>query len=167
MAVSKVAVARSKASRSGSGGEAIVGAFHREAERRGLARLFHVPTPTRWTKGKAGMRLVYAGKSVVDTVGFELNGRARFIAEEIKTTQAHSFRIAEVEPHQRAFLDIVDAAGGVAVLTVVWSPDKRVSVLCWRNIRDLSSLSADVLAGSQVSLTTYLEDQCAVARKAA
>lgn len=149
---------RARAQRSGATGEAIVDALRDAARLRRCADVRPIPTPT---VGANGARR-FVARSTVDALGYLLDGTARVVAEEVKTCAAkRRFQLREVEPHQAAYLDGVERAGGVAVLTVVYGPARLVSVHAWRDVRTLVSLGPDELAACRVTAATYLARFCA------
>jgi penicillin-binding protein-related factor A (putative recombinase) len=133
--------------------EGILKAYHQEARARKVAWLTKVPTPTQIGQGG---KMIYTTKSTVDFVGMMLDGSARFVAEEVKSFfEGTRFSMSNVKPHQRAFLDGVHDAGGVAVLTVA---DKlwQIYVCPWGEVRSKTSLTYDDLRDYRVRPPQYL-----------
>jgi penicillin-binding protein-related factor A (putative recombinase) len=134
--------------------EKVMDGYHIAARQLGVADLFKVPTPT--TIGEGG-KIIFTKKSKTDFVGFTLDGTARHVAEEVKShMEPGDFKMHKVEPHQRAYLEKVHAAGGIAVLTIVdrlW----QVYVLEWDNIKTRTSLSYDDLRPRLVRPQMYLK----------
>lgn len=134
--------------------EAIVEAYHIAAKQLGVARLIKLPTPTK--RGDGG-QIIFTKRSAVDFVGMMLDGTARHVAEEVKSFyDGPSFTMGRVEAHQRQYLDMVQNAGGVAVLTLV---DKlsQVYVLDWSVVRTKVSLTWDDLREERVRPAEYLK----------
>src|SRR6185369_12920106 len=118
-----------------------------------VAYLFKLPTPTVWSP--KGLR--YSAASGTDFVGFLLDGSGRVIAEEVKACSTKArFNLREVEPHQRDMLDRVHAAGGLALLTLVWGKDRAVCVLPWAAVREKVSLADDEIRAWAEEPETFL-----------
>jgi penicillin-binding protein-related factor A (putative recombinase) len=98
--------------------------------------LHKIPTPSTVRSG----RLVFTAKSTVDYVGLMLDGTGRALALEAKAVGDTRLDLGRVAPHQRAYLDRVVGAGGVAVLGVI---DSRWQVydVPWEVVRSRPSLS--------------------------
>jgi penicillin-binding protein-related factor A (putative recombinase) len=142
-----------KSQRSGKAGEKTVAEYNATAQAAGVAVLHKVPTDTRWTP--RGM--VYTTRSTVDFVGFMLDGTGRHLAVEVKTcTSKKTFSLGEVEPHQRDYLDAVEAAGGVAALVVVYGKEHAVCAIPWHLAKDRASLNEQAVRIFQVTPATYL-----------
>src|SRR5207302_132529 len=94
-----------------------------------------------------------------DGIGHVLAGARAglFIAEEVKTTDDDSLGLTAVQPHQRAYLNVV-ARGGLAILTVVLRRAGTVHCFLWPAIAGLVSLQPALLAESRVSIETYLRE---------
>jgi len=152
--VLKIAAAKSRAARSGAKGEQILEAYHRLAAACGIS-LQKVPTETRRVKQGRTWGLIYTRRSTVDFVGFRV-GDGRHVAIECKTCTARPrFTLSEVEPHQRAYLDAVHEAGGIAALAVVWGPERHVSLYPWHVVREATSLGPATLQAWQTTPTQY------------
>jgi len=140
---------RPNTKRIGNAAEDIVSMFHGLAENQKRAVFWQIPTPTRWVDGK----LIYAEKSIVDFLGV-LCADGRHIAEEVKHCQGPSFDLAQVKPHQRAYLDKVVAAKGLAVLTIV-DGKNTVHAIPWTAVRGQSRVSMESVAGWATSISNY------------
>jgi len=126
--------------------------FHEAAVHLRVAHLTKVPTPTFMKNGE----LHYGAQSTVDFEGFMLDGTGRHVAEEIKGMGALPYiYLARVAPHQRAHLDAVHAAGGVAVLTVI-DRLNAPHVVEWSVARDLHKLTLEELVPFRVTPQIYL-----------
>lgn len=153
-----VAAGKSRASKSGARGEAIVEAFHQTAVVAAVAQLHKVPTPTRRVPvpGK-GWTMIYTKPSTVDMVGFRTRDGAH-CALEIKTcTSRAKFYLSEVEPHQASYLTAVEAAGGIAALVVVHGPGREVALIAWAWARERTFITAVELAALSVTPAHYAE----------
>lgn len=139
--------------RSGASGEAVVSVYRNVARAGRTADVRTIATPTVGANGARRFR----ARSTVDGVGFMLDGTGRHVAEEIKTCASkRRLSLREVELHQRTYLDGVLAAGGVAVLTVVYGPTRDVFVIPWIEARGMDSLGTRELAPYRVTAPTYL-----------
>jgi penicillin-binding protein-related factor A (putative recombinase) len=142
----KVSRDRAKAARGGRTAEAIVAQYAAAAQARGVATLQKIPTEVAF--GKTGPR--YIRRSSVDFTGFA-HDDGRHIALEVKScVAAKRFRLGEVEPHQAAYLDAVEAAGGEALLVVVYGEDRTVCVLPWHWVRDQAAAGAASLTAADL-----------------
>lgn len=121
---------------SGKHGEKLVEAANAAALALGVAMVHKVPTPSTVRAG----RQVFTAKSTVDYVGMMLDGTGRAVALEAKAIQDTRLYLARVAPHQRAYLDRVAGAGGVAVLAVIDS-QWRVYDVPWAEVCLRPSLS--------------------------
>jgi recombination protein U len=159
----QVSVDKSKASKSGAKGEKIVAEYHAAARAAGTCVMHHVPTPSRLIPRNGGWMRILDKPSTVDSVGFMLDGTGRVVAEEIKTCTAKPrFDMSEVELHQAAYLDSVEEAGGVAVLTIVFGANRDVCPIDWSEAKkELSrtgkrSLTGDFILQHRITPLRYL-----------
>lgn len=136
--------------------EAFVATLNEACARAGVAWLDKVPTNMR-VVGRSGamVRAVFAQKAIADFVGVLRGGRA--VAVEVKRVEvtiskrSHaplppSLSLSRVEPHQRDYLDRVDAAGGLALLLVVHGPLAAYAVP-WAEARAVLANGGATLSG--------------------
>ena len=155
IAKARRAIAGSRAKANGDAGEEIVAQARAYAFRAGAFRIDRVPTPS---KPIGNGRWVPDEKSTVDGVGFVLDGSAGFIAEEVKAVdEPGPFYLSRVEDHQKAFLDAVDRAGGIAMVTVVLlrQPKRRLSVWGWWECSARTSIPYEELLERAVPIEGY------------
>lgn len=125
--------------------DTVVKALHLMASQ-GYGVFHKVPTavtPIRRKRGDGTTEIahaVYSEKAVADVLGVLAGGQG--VAIEIKSTDAYDLRLwtldgrpQTVEPHQRAFLDAWERAGGRAYLLVVWNPGGDWMLIPWRVAR--------------------------------
>jgi penicillin-binding protein-related factor A (putative recombinase) len=130
MAARRTSASQSSRSRNGNKGENEANALHMRCQLAGVAVVTKVASNLKVVGNLGGgfVKAAMVKKSVVDFMGFMLVG-GRVVAVEakyeepkraVKTTwRPCSLSMSRVEPHQRAMLDSVLKAGGVAVLLVV------------------------------------------------
>lgn len=138
-----VAQLQSKRAKNGRRGEAIVEAFNAVAHASGVARLTKVPTPSAgW-----GKKMRAIGASTIDYVGFTLDRPvAVAIGLEVKSTTKPTLPLSVLRDHQRAYLDELHQAGGLAFLVVVYGTNRDVVLVPWGECRERRSLDRDFLA---------------------
>jgi len=129
-----------------------------------VADLHKVPTDV--VVQRAGSRIVgafYRQRATVDYLGIMLDGSGRGVAVEVKHVElgkrGPSLPLSRLEAHQRDALEVVDRAGGVAVVLVVAAG--RLYAVPWSMVAACvaageRSLSPAVLAGC-VARGVYLE----------
>lgn len=136
--------------RVGNAGEDIADVLHAICERAGVASVRRVSSHVQITSSAGGeLRARLRGKSTVDCLGWSSTGR--IIAVEVKTvsmsrergaTKPLAFSMREVKPHQKLELDRVHAAGGLAVLLLIFGP--RRYALPWDQVRGIKVLRGEV-----------------------
>lgn len=130
--------------------EAALRPFHDIARGLRVADMHKVHVRAILVKG----RLQYTERVGPDFSGFLLDGSCRFVAEECKSFEGQRFSLSNVRPNQRAFLDRVLAARGVAALTV-FDALRRAHLCPWAIVRELKSLGFDDLEPHRVNPATY------------
>jgi len=140
---------------SGRHGEKLIEAANAAALALGVAMVHKVPTPSTMRAGKQ----VFTSKSTVDYVGVMLDGSGRAVALEAKAISDTKLYLTRVAPHQRAYLDRVAGAGGVAVLGVI---DSRWQVydVPWVEVSTCASLSLVDLEPYAATPRTWLRRFC-------
>jgi len=147
-------------------GEAEVARLCTAAREHHVARLEQIATPTR---GRNGRRR-FAAKSIVDFLGFLMDGTGRVVAIEVKTTaEGEALALARVDEHQREYLDTVLSAGGIALLAAVFGEPVgnmllrlRTYVVPWADVcartrvTEGQLLAAGCLTGPEDFLLPYL-----------
>ncbi len=142
-----VSSVQSRRAKGGNHAEDLVEDLNAECAAAGVAHLWRVPTPTKVVgvgearKGRC-LQMVHTKRATVDFLGVMRDGRA--VAVEVKRLEGRRLNLGRVEPQQRACLDLVADAGGVAVLLVV--TPKEAYAVGWRHARAAqSSLGPDEL----------------------
>lgn len=171
----RASAAQSRRSHNGNVGEEIVNALHLRCQLSGVAIVTKVASNLK-VVGSLGKGLVKAAmvkKSVVDFLGYSLTS-GRVVAVEAKhvavTPAARtpwapcSLSMSRVEDHQRADLDRVLKAGGVAVLLVVHG-NLATYAVPWSEAREVKgTLRGDALEKHKVGpreayLSRWLEGE--------
>jgi penicillin-binding protein-related factor A (putative recombinase) len=76
-----------------------------------------------------------ARKSVVDYLGFLMDGSCRHIAVEAKQTAGERWPLSALPEHQQAYLAAVDRWGGVAGVVLWWTTRDVLWALPWSLVR--------------------------------
>lgn len=152
------ALSQARRSRVGAQAEAFVEQLNKVCKAARVAVVFKVSSHLKITKYLGGGRVsgLLTGKSVVDCMGWMLDGSGRLVAVEVKHVDvgaplksgapaAWRFSLEQLAPHQRELLASAHDAGAVALLLVVhggWAYPVPWPVVAAAIERDQASLSA-------------------------
>jgi hypothetical protein len=153
----RASATQSLRSKAGNRAEDLAELLNAQCAAQGVAWLWRVPTPTRVVgKGKPGapLPMAFVKRATVDYLGVMRDGRG--VAVEVKRLEGKRLNLGRIEPHQRACLDLVAAAGGVAVLLVV--TDAGAVALDWLAVRGLMSIGPGELERVTVRGEAYLAE---------